>query len=130
MSIDVQKWLKDKMKIHNYTTTAEVKAPSVERAIRTLRKAFARYSQYTGSKRWLDFLAEFVVNYNDRFHSVTQQRPLDLVVDPMMMPLNKPKKVSGKKAALPEKGSTVRISVTRSRFQRKKRVLGRKKSFV
>ena len=112
----VQDWLKTE-KIKNYTTTAKVKAPNVERLIRTVRTALQRYFTYTNSWRWIDWLPKFLNTYNNRTHSMTMQKPIDLVADPLVVSKQAtlPKK-SNKK--LPAVGSFVRLNRLRGVFEK------------
>jgi transposase InsO family protein len=113
LSKAVQAWLESR-EISNYTTTSQVKAPNVERAIRTIRTYLARVHQKTSSWRWLQPIQTFVSNYNNRPHSTTKQRPLDVVVDPAVL------LQSGNNATsshpMPPAGSFVRISTNRGQF--------------
>ena len=116
----VQDWLK-KNDIRNYTTTSEVKAPSVERVIRTIRTAIARYFKMTGTQRWIDFLPQFVSNYNNRDHSTTKHKPIDMANDPMLLvPLKKQMKRKGI-ARIPPIGSFVRLNKLRGIFEKESR---------
>lgn len=117
MSNDVQKWLSEQG-IHNYTTTAKVKAPNVERFIRTLRKVFGRYFTWTENNRWIEFLPKFISNYNNRLHSTTKCRPLDLAMDPMLIPKNTTNVPLMTSWNLPPIGSFVRLNVNRGIFEK------------
>ena len=126
----VQDWL-TKRGIHNYTTTSQVKAPSnftsinlpndefsgVERAIRTLRNAVQRHFESTESYAWVDFLPSFVCSYNNRSHSTTHMKPLDLAVDPMLT-APPPKKPKRGKAILPKIGAFVRLNRLKDTFDK------------
>lgn len=119
MSKEVQAWLKEEMDIHNYTTTSRVKAPAVEGFIRTLRKALGRYFTWTGTDRWIDFLPKFLSSYNNRLHSTTKRRPLDLAMDPMLLPAHKKTLPAYKKKwNLPPIGSCVRLNTNRGIFEK------------
>ena len=109
----VQKWLKAH-DIINYSTTSSVKAPGVERAIRTIRNALSRYFLATGTLRWIDYLPKFISAYNNRVHSTTKHRPLDLVIDPMIS--YKHKKDPPKRVELPSIGAMVRLNENRGPF--------------
>lgn len=109
----VQKWLTDR-DIRNYTTTSSVKAPGVERVIRTIRLACARYFKLTNTSRWVDFLPKWISQYNNRPHSTTKLRPLDLAVDPMSIPA-KLKDVDYR-AKVPPVGAWVRLNQIRGIF--------------
>jgi hypothetical protein len=117
MSRPFKLWFRQHNVIH-FTTTSKVKAPSVERCIRTLRNALQRYFEDTKSWRWIDFLPIFVNHYNNRKHSTTGLRPWDVVIDPTLIvphghlpPMDHPPK-------LPPIGSFVRISRLRSPFEK------------
>lgn len=115
LSRKVQRWLKDH-NIGNYTTNSKVKAPGVERVIRTIRLAVQRHFEASGSQKWIDYLPIFVSNYNNRKHSTTKLRPLDLANDPMLtVPyIPTPTKVS----PLPPIGSFVRLNRLRGIFDK------------
>ena len=116
LSRAVQSWLKDRG-IRNYTTTSVVKAPGVERVIRTIRLALSRYFMRTGSFRWTEYLPVFVSNYNNRVHSTTGARPLDVINDPLIVPKER-QPTKGGSARLPEVGSFVRLNVLRGKFRK------------
>lgn len=121
MSKKVQAWLKEK-DINNYTTKSDVKAPNVERVIRTIRMAAARFFRQTTTERWLHFLPEFVSNYNNRPHSTTKFRPLDLATDPLLVVPNPYSIETGKtKQKIPPIGSFVRIDRNRVNFEKESR---------
>lgn len=120
VSRKMQAWLKEKS-IHNYTTTSSVKAPSVERAIRTIRTALAKYWQLSHTFRWIDYLPVFVSRYNNRVHSTTKLRPLDLAVDPMLVVSTNRNPSLFPKKALPPVGSLVRLNVNRGVFEKESR---------
>lgn len=120
LSRKVQKWLKDN-DIGNYTTNSQVKAPSVERVIRTIRTATARYFKMTKTQRWVDFLPQFVSNYNNRDHSTTKHKPIDMANDPMLLvPVRKQVKRKGI-ARIPPIGSYVRLNKLRGVFEKESR---------
>ena len=111
----VQKFLK-RVGVHNYTTKSVVKAPGVERAIRTIRSAVQRYFESSGTQKWIQFLPKFIDAYNHRLHSTTKHRPVDLVNDPtIVLPVNLPPKSNVK---LPPIGSYVRLSRLRGVFEK------------
>ena len=115
LSRKVQSWLKQ-YRIGNYTTNSQVKAPGVERVIRTIRLAVQRHFEHTGTLRWIDYLPLFVSNYNNRKHSTTKQRPVDLVSDPM---ITVPHAHSPDVAlSLPPIGSFVRLNRLRGIFEK------------
>jgi hypothetical protein len=124
MSRQVQQWFKDQG-IEHYTTTSKVKAPGVERLIRTIRLAIAKNIEVSRCTRWLEFLDDFVSRYNNRVHSTTKQRPWDVVVDPTLV-ISHGHDVSSslrdmaaaQRARLPPVGSFVRISRLRSPFEK------------
>ena len=119
LSKRVQSWLKEH-EISNYTTTSQVKAPNVERIIRTIRLACSRYFESTNTRRWIDFLPKFVDSYNDREHSTTKRRPLDLAMDPMLTP-STPRIKKTETARLPPIGSLVRLNLHRGVFGKESR---------
>jgi len=113
LSKQVQNWLLEN-DIHNYTTTSIVKAPGVERVIRTLRVAMARFFNTTETVRWLDFLPRFINSYNNRTHSTTRLRPIDVVNDPMLIP--RQVDLPAKTYSVPSVGSFVRLNRIRGIF--------------
>jgi hypothetical protein len=120
LSRKVQEWLKDN-EIGNYTTTSQVKAPSVERVIRTLRTAMARYFKMTKTQRWVDYLPLFVSTYNNRDHRTTKHKPIDMANDPMLfVPVRKQVKRKGI-ARIPAIGSFVRLNKLRGVFEKESR---------
>ena len=119
ISKKVQSWLREQS-IHNYTTTSKVKAPGVERAIRTLRRRLAIHweAKKSASKRWLEALPAFVDAYNNRIHSSTRLRPLDLIVDPLLIPKEALPESKGNKVQLPPVGALVRLNKARGVFEK------------
>ena len=115
LSRKVQSWLKQHQ-IGNYTTNSKVKAPGVERVIRTIRLAVQRHFEHTGTRRWINYLPLFVSNYNNRKHSTTKLRPVDLVNDPMttVPHVHEPDKA----VSLPPIGSFVRLNRLRGIFEK------------
>ena len=81
LSRQVQAMLK-RRNIHNYTTKALVKAPGVERSIRTLRQLLQRRLDASDSQRWERELPKIVNAYNRRRHATTRLTPLALVEAP------------------------------------------------
>ena len=112
----IQGWLKAQG-IYNYTTKSAIKAPGVERAIRTVRMALQRYFQYSSSSRWLEQVQVFADNYNNRIHSTTKKKPLDLATDPMLTVPHK-HETSSLAAKVPRIGSFVRLNRDRSIFDK------------
>ena len=117
MSRPVQTWFRANS-VHHYTTTSQVKAPGVERCIRTLRNALHRYFETSGSTRWLEYLSHFTDLYNNRRHSTTGQRPLDVVSDPTLLIPHGHQPPPKNPPVLPPVGSYVRISRIRSPFEK------------
>lgn len=117
----VQSWLKAN-DIANYTTTSQVKAPGVERVIRTIRLAISRFYKLSGTQRWIDFLPQFVNNYNNRDHATTKLKPIDLATDTLLI-VPTLKKMGGRKRArsLPPIGSFVRLNKLRGIFDKESR---------
>jgi len=121
LSKAVQDWLSERG-ISNYTTTSIVKAPGVERVIRTLRLWLARHFKATSSWRWVDILPHLVSDYNNRIHSTTKRPPLDLVVDPTLLPENiKGPSQSARSRKLPPVDSHVRLNQNRGIFGKESR---------
>ena len=112
----VQGWLK-KQGINNYTTKSAIKAPGVERVIRTVRTALQRYFTFSSSFRWLEQIQVFIDNYNNRPHSTTKQKPLDVATDPMLTVPHKHTD-SSSTANLPPIGSFVRLNRDRGLFDK------------
>ena len=118
LSKRVQAWLKT-LQIHNYTTKSQVKAPGVERSIRTLRMAIQRHFEATKTWRWLEFLPKFVTSYNNRKHSTTKLNPIDLANDPMLVaPHDHHLQPAKTKTKIPPTGSFVRLNRLRDVFEK------------
>ena len=66
--------------------------------------------------RWVDYLPIFVSAYNNRFHSTTRQRPLDLVNDPLLTVSDTKEESKGSQQPLPPIGSLVRLNKLRGIF--------------
>lgn len=113
----VTAWLKAHH-IGSYTTTSKVKAPGVERAIRTVRQSMQRHFDATGTRRWLEFLPRFVANYNDRVHSTTKLRPIDLANDPLLTVPHRHNRRLTQSTRLPPVGSHVRLNRLRGIFEK------------
>lgn len=117
VSKQIQKWLKDR-DIANYTTVAKVKAPGVERLVRTVRTHLQRYFEATGSRRWIDRLQTFLHSYNNRINSTTKQRPLDLVNDPLIVPAKRKHHRDPVTKTIPPIGAHVRLNRLRDTFEK------------
>ena len=115
LSRKVQRFLKE-VGVHNYTTKSVVKAPGVERAIRTIRTAVQRYFESSGTQKWVDYVPKFINAYNNRVHSTTKHKPIDMVNDPTIILETKP--VRRSKVILPPIGSYVRLSRLRGIFEK------------
>jgi hypothetical protein len=115
MSKQVQAWLKHN-DIFTYTTTSKVKAPAVERVIRTIRTILSRFFESTGTQRWIDYLPIFVSTYNNRNHSTTKLKPLDVVNDPILIMTGEPSQK--REVNLPPIGSFVRLNKERGVFDK------------
>ena len=116
ISRHVQSFLKDKG-VHNYTTTSKVKAPGVERLIRTMRLAIQRHFEKSKTQKWEDYLPKFVTQYNNRVHSTTKLKPTELVSNPYLTPVES-KSVKSPTTKLPPVGSYVRLNRLRSIFEK------------
>ena len=116
LSKSVQDFL-SKREIHNYTTKSIVKAPGVERSIRTLRTLLQRRFEASKSTSWERKLPKIIANYNKRKHSVTKIPPNDLARNPallIMVPESKP----AKQVKVPPVGSHVRLNRLRGIFEK------------
>lgn len=114
----VQEFLKE-VGVHNYTTTSKVKAPGVERVIRTIRMAVQRYFHANKTEHWESFLPEFITAYNNRKHSSTGEKPLDVVQNSSIVLRQAPgDKRPTSKAQLPPVGSFVRLNRLRQLFEK------------
>ena len=123
VSRQIQGFLKNQS-IHNYTTKSRVKAPGVERSIRTLRNLLQRRMEASGSLKWEKELPKLISNYNRRRHSTTKLVPAVLAESPWLLaekeltfahndkdsPVHKPK--------LPPIGSFVRLNRLRGIFEK------------
>lgn len=59
-------------------TDSITKAGVVERFNRTMRTRLARYMTENNTKRWIDYLPEFISNYNSSFHRSIGMAPRDV----------------------------------------------------
>jgi hypothetical protein len=116
MGHQLQAWFRER-RIKHYTTTSKVKAPGVERIIRTLRMGLEREFEGRESRRWLDLLPQLINKYNDRKHSSSGSRPWDVVADPTLLIPHGHRPV-GTKPSIPAVGSYVRVSRHRSPFEK------------
>lgn len=118
LSKRVQDFLKD-VNISNYTTKSQVKAPGVERVIRTIRTAVQRFFHANKTTRWLEFLPDFIASYNERKHSSTHVPPNEALNNPMLvLPQIKPRGIPTKEEDLPPIGSYVRLNRLRALFDK------------
>ena len=117
VSRQVQKFLKDR-KIHNYTTKSVVKAPGVERSIRTLRTLLQRRLEASGSLDWVKALPNIIANYNRRKHSTTEHPPNLLVAEPWTEVADTKDLPQRHRQKLPPIGSFVRLNRLRGLFEK------------
>ena len=113
----VRSFLREKG-IRVFYSRSEVKSSLAERMVRYLRKQFVRWFVFTKSKRWLERLPHIVSSYNNRRHSVTGKRPLDVCVDPHVIPPIPEQKSSldtARKLGI-KVGDYVRISIIRGKL--------------
>ena len=111
----VQRYLREK-NIHNYTTTSVVKAPGVERSIRTLRTLLQRRFEASKTRKWVHELPKIIANYNRRNHSTTKIPPDQLARYPFLISTSKePTKVD---LVLPPIGAFVRLNRKRGIFEK------------
>ena len=115
LSREVQRFLKQ-AGVNNYTTKSVVKAPGVERSIRTIRTAVQRYFEKNDTQKWVTFLPKFISAYNNRVHSTTKHTPMEMVNDPTIILDTKPQ--PRVKIKLPPIGSFVRLSRLRGLFEK------------
>lgn len=116
ISRHVQKFLQER-KIHNYTTKSVVKAPGVERVIRTLRTLLQRRFEASDSIKWEQLLPPIISNYNKRIHSTTKIAPNLLARNPVMLS-DEPREAHQKPVLLPRIGSLVRLNRLRGAFEK------------
>ena len=90
----------------------------VERVIRTIRNAVQRHFESVETYAWVDFLPKFVISYNNRSHSTTHMKPLDLAVDLMLVPPPNKKPKRSKSIQLPPVGSFVRLNRLKNTFDK------------
>ena len=118
ISRQIQNFLKNR-KIYNYTTKSVVKAPGVERSIRTLRSLLQRRMEASGSMRWTAELPKIISNYNKRKHSTTKLVPNELVENPLLIVTKKPSSNETlRRFKLPPIGSYVRLNRLRGIFEK------------
>ena len=105
--------------IQNYTTKSQVKAPGVERVIRTIRMGLQRYFERHQTTRWLEFIQLFIRNYNRRKHSTTGHPPNEVLNNPMVIIRPpKPRNMPKRQAPLPPIGTYVRLNRLRGLFDK------------
>ena len=90
----------------------------MERVIRTIRNAVQRHFESADTYEWVNFLPTFVHLYNNRSHSTTHMKPLDLAVDLMLVPPPNKKPKLTPYAILPPVGSYVRLNRLRNTFDK------------
>lgn len=74
--------LMSSFKINHYSTYSTKKASIVERLIRTLKNILHKHFNYNGSYKWLGkTLADVLLAYNTKVHSVTKYKPIDVNLD-------------------------------------------------
>ena len=56
-------------------TDNDIKAGVVERFNRTMRDRLAKYMTENNTKRWIDYLPEFIANYNNTVHRSIGMEP-------------------------------------------------------
>ena len=125
LSRRVQQTLRER-KVHNYTTKSSVKAPSVERAIRTLRTLLQRRFEANESLAWEKEMPKLIANYNRRKHSTTALPPNELVAKPWLLadrategqPSNPTRPPPRRKYKLPPVGSLVRLNRLRGLYEK------------
>jgi hypothetical protein len=129
LSRSVQNFLKN-AGVSNYTTNSKVKAPGVERVIRTIRAAIRRYFHHNNTEHWEEYLPIFIRTYNHRVHSTTHQKPIDVVNNPMLViqsppptssPRSQQRLKNSKESSLPPIGSYVRLNKLRGLFEKEER---------
>jgi hypothetical protein len=116
ISRHIQAFLKERG-IHNYTTKSKVKAPGVERSIRTLRTLLQRRFEVSNSIKWEKELPKIIASYNKRKHSTTKLPPNDLARNPLLLVSEAPRRPS-KKYKLPAVGAHVRLNRLRGIFEK------------
>ena len=118
ISKQIQAYLKTK-DIHNYTTKSKVKAPGVERAIRTMRLWLQRFLDSNKTVKWVPRLPILIKQYNNRatlYHQAPTSRAGDQpnadtqTASLSQLPEGKPK--------LPPIGSYVRLNRLRQIFDK------------
>ena len=65
--------------IKRFVTSHRSKAAHAERFIRIIKSMLSKYIHTHNKLYWLDVLDHFVKVYNTNIHSITKQRPIDLI---------------------------------------------------
>jgi hypothetical protein len=72
------KTITDRLQIKHYSTDSDKKAAFVERSIRTIRTWLNKEFLLKGHHKWTDLLEGTVKRYNQKIHSSTGFRPIDV----------------------------------------------------
>lgn len=115
----------DRLQIKHYSTDSDKKAAFVERSIRTIRTWLNKEFLLKGHHRWTEMLEGVVKRYNQKVHSSTGFRPIDINVFNQMEVLDTLKKGWAKtqdKLKRPRNcfkiGDHVRLSRLKSTFEK------------
>lgn len=115
---------KDLMKKYNlnlYSVFTEIKASLVERVIRTLRKLLVKETYKKNSPKWIDFLQEILIKYNNTVHSTIKTKPSEVTLENekvILARIMKKPKTNKKKKAKFKLGDLVHISKQKHIFEK------------
>lgn len=121
LNVEVQQMMK-KVGVKHFTTENEnIKASIVERFNKTLRNTLHRYFTKSGRERYVDVINDVVKAYNNRFHNSIGMSPNEVTLsnqEDVWLRLYDPVEYFEKKNNLLNIGDSVRITKTRTAFQR------------
>lgn len=101
--------------INHYSTYSVTKAAIAERAIRTIKTNLYKQFSLRGKYKWIDILDDVVKNYNQRKHSTTNLKPIDVTKRTRLNAYSHVKILVKNRYKV---GDIVRISKYKSMFQK------------
>ena len=107
----------DDNKIKMYHTFSGMKSSFVERLNRTLKEKIYKYLTENQTDKYLQVLDEIVDNYNNKVHSVTKQKPIDIYLHNKKPFVEIEEKTTFSKPKY-KIGDYVRISKTKKTFEK------------
>lgn len=113
------KKLVNEFNINHYSSFSEKKASICERFNKTLKNKMWMYFSEKGNYKWLDVLSKLVSDYNKKFHSTIEMRPVDVKKSnekSVLLNIIKNRKASPVLKVKFKKGDRVRISKFKREF--------------